>query len=280
MHATEGPAVHIHQKIMKRLGKRNSNVTPHVCFFCYQQNSDAMATRPIPSAPESDTYKNMDVPTMRAANDTLRQAMLGACPSTDQIRKKVTGLQRSAWTRRSVDGPYVWTTVQSSRLVVSFLQLERLRPCIERWMERARPHLPEFFRDAVCVCVQVIVPYAPVPQAFHTDVDGEGRLWSLAMHLGGRNMGTLLGTRAAHARADTPVFVYDTGCSHAGPGSEGAVHLGPDRAFFLFATSGAKDLRELLADNGCPCEPSRAVPRRSIEGGLVRGIRRRDASRR
>ena len=83
---------------------------------------------------------------------------------------------------------------------------------------------------------QFIVPkvteYEPriAAQTPHTDVDAKGEVISVALHLQGDAMGTLIDAMAhvdssgavvngsGFGRAMTPIFAYDTGAVHAGPG--------------------------------------------------------------
>jgi hypothetical protein len=105
---------------------------------------------------------------------------------------------------------------------------------------------------------QWIVPkateYEPriLPQDPHTDVDAKGEVISVAIHVGGAEMGTLIDAKArvegesvqggtGFARAATPVFAYDTGAVHGGPGV--AKVAGPypryfvERVFFLLSSN-------------------------------------------
>ena len=68
------------------------------------------------------------------------------------------------------------------------------------------------------------------PQTPHTDVDAKGEVISVALHLDGAAMGTLLDATArldasgnvvgggGFSRANTSIFAYDTNAVHAGPG--------------------------------------------------------------
>lgn len=80
-----------------------------------------------------------------------------------------------------------------------------------------------------------------LPQTPHTDVDGKGEVISIGMHLHGNPMGTLLETLHGFGRANTPLFAYDTGATHAGPG---VAHVPPpypryftERVFFLLCSA-------------------------------------------
>ena len=105
---------------------------------------------------------------------------------------------------------------------------------------------------------QWIVPkateYEPrvLPQTPHTDVDTKGEVISIAIHVEGCEMGTLMDVKAylgvggivqdgaGFGRAATSVFAYDTGAVHGGPG---LAHVeGPypryfvQRVFFLLSS--------------------------------------------
>ena len=105
---------------------------------------------------------------------------------------------------------------------------------------------------------QWIVPkateYEPriVAQTPHTDVDTKGEVVSIAIHVHGKEMGTLVDARArigkggavvdgcGFGRANTDVFAYDTGAVHGGPGVNRVEGPYPryfvDRVFFLFSS--------------------------------------------
>jgi len=89
------------------------------------------------------------------------------------------------------------------------------------------------------------------PQEVHTDVDTKGEVVAVAIKINGGEMGTLINAKARieggsvqggndFARAATPVFAYDTGAVHGGPG---VAHVyGPypryfvERVFFLVSS--------------------------------------------
>ena len=88
-------------------------------------------------------------------------------------------------------------------------------------------------------------------QTPHTDVDRKGEVISIAVHVGGGAMGTLISPSASidedgerevsgwdgYKRANTGVFAYDTGVVHAGPGRANVPPPYPqyfrERVFFL-----------------------------------------------
>ena len=91
------------------------------------------------------------------------------------------------------------------------------------------------------------------PQAPHTDVNHQGEVVSIGLHVGGNNMGTLINPSArvtgdgavvgwdGYRRANTSVFAYDTGTVHAGPGK---LFIPPpypayftERVFFLLCSA-------------------------------------------
>lgn len=143
---------------------------------------------------------------------------------------------------------------------------------------------------------QFIVPkvteYEPriLAQTPHTDVDTKGEVIAVAIHLEGEAMGTwidpearisasgaVLGDRG-FGRADTPIFAYDTGAVHAGPG---VAHVPPpypryftSRAFVLLCSDALHPMRlaEHRLANGLrgsvdltirPSDPPRPDPRRA-----------------
>jgi len=107
-----------------------------------------------------------------------------------------------------------------------------------------------------------------VPQALHTDVDSKGEVLSIAIHVDGGEMGTLIDVSASidttgavvsdgcAARAATSVFGYDTGAVHGGPG---VLHVPPpypryyvQRVFVLLCSAELDPERvaKHRADNG------------------------------
>jgi len=121
---------------------------------------------------------------------------------------------------------------------------------------------------------QWIVPkateYEPriAPQTPHTDVDTKGEVIAIAINVRGHEMGTLIDAKAhigesghvrdgsGFGRASTPIFAYDTGAVHGGPG---AAHVdGPypryfvERAFVLLCSAELDPARvaKHRADNG------------------------------
>jgi len=106
------------------------------------------------------------------------------------------------------------------------------------------------------------------PQEPHTDVDAKGEVVSVAINVRGDDMGTLIDANArvdangrviggsGFGRAATPVFAYDTGAVHGGPG---VAHVpGPyprylkDRVFFLLCSDQLEPARvaQHRRDNG------------------------------
>jgi hypothetical protein len=102
--------------------------------------------------------------------------------------------------------------------------------------------------------VPKVTEYTPriEPQTPHTDVDVKGEVVSIAIHVKGESMGTLIDAKASiheendvinghgFGRAHTSAFAYDTGAVHAGPGRS---HVPPpypqyftDRVFFLLCS--------------------------------------------
>ena len=103
-------------------------------------------------------------------------------------------------------------------------------------------------------------------QAFHTDVPAKGEVVSVALHVRGLELGTLLDAKArittdgltTHeciARAATSAFMYDTGTPHAGPPLSVPPpypHYAKDRVFVLLCTDSLDParLRQHRRDNG------------------------------
>ena len=90
--------------------------------------------------------------------------------------------------------------------------------------------------------------HATIPQQdFHADVNATGHVFSVAVHTRDEPMGTIVDPRgtvsvrsSAVGRADTPIFAYDTGVIHAGPGRAGVSGPYPyydvGRVFFILAS--------------------------------------------
>ena len=112
------------------------------------------------------------------------------------------------------------------------------------------------------------------PQKPHSDVGEKGHVISIAINVKGRAMGTLVDPCARIAedgvsviegcgfgRANTPVFVYDTGAVHAGPPGAGVVQ-GPfprffvERVFFLLSSDALDP--DLIAPATVPSTPTTA----------------------
>ena len=90
------------------------------------------------------------------------------------------------------------------------------------------------------------------PQTPHSDVDAKGEVVSIAIHVKGCDMGTLIDANARIAddgnvvggrgfeRASTPAFIYDTGVVHGGPGVANVAGPYPryfvERVFFLLSS--------------------------------------------
>ena len=100
-------------------------------------------------------------------------------------------------------------------------------------------------------------------QSFHTDVDVLGEVLAIALHVDGEPMNTLIdpqGTplvQSPHlARAESSVFLYDTGVVHAGPSAADVAGPYPryltSRVFFLLAspTLDADRIAQHRANNG------------------------------
>ena len=137
---------------------------------------------------------------------------------------------------------------------------------LQSWLRTLIPNGPPALRQLIAplgdplrlLGAQWIVPkvteYTPFiePQTPHTDVDVKGEVISIAIHVQGEPMGTLLDAQASineendvinghgFGRALTSAFAYDTGAVHAGPGR---AHVPPpypqyftDRVFFLLCS--------------------------------------------
>ena len=130
---------------------------------------------------------------------------------------------------------------------------------------------------------QFIVPkvteYEPriAAQTPHTDVDAKGEVISVALHLQGDAMGTLIDAMAhvdssgavvngsGFRCAMTPIFAYDTGAVHAGPG---VAHVPPpypqyftSRVFVLLCadTLDPRRIAQHRHDNGLRGTIDRAI---------------------
>ena len=133
--------------------------------------------------------------------------------------------------------------------------------------------------------VPKVTEYTPriEPQTPHTDVDVKGEVVSIAIHVKGESMGTLIDAKASiheendvinghgFGRAHTSAFAYDTGAVHAGPGRS---HVPPpypqyftDRVFFLLCS----DTLTLPHRTTPPRQWARRQGGRSDPPGLSRG---------
>ena len=152
-----------------------------------------------------------------------------------------------------------------------------------KWIQRIWSTVPEFWTmlgplgsRVLLLGIQFIVPkvseYFPHirAQVPHADVLERGLVYGLAMHLDGGPLGTLISLdRTIHScsddlanvtdefkSADTPLFVYDTGVVHAGPGSSKFPapypHFVTNRVFFVFCSADLNPTRldQFYEDNG------------------------------
>lgn len=81
-----------------------------------------------------------------------------------------------------------------------------------------------------------------LPQTPHSDVDVKGEVISVAVHVNGGEMGTLIARAdGSFGRANASVFAYDTGTIHYGPGTPNVPPPYPrystDRVFFLLCSA-------------------------------------------
>ena len=119
------------------------------------------------------------------------------------------------------------------------------------------------------ICPRVTEMEPTVAQQLpHTDVERKGQVIAIGLNLSQQPMDTLLDATAtldAHGRlvggkgfgrADTPLFAYDTGAVHAGPGKSNIEGPFPkfltDRVFFLLCSADAEPatIAAYRADNG------------------------------
>jgi hypothetical protein len=152
-----------------------------------------------------------------------------------------------------------------------------------KWILRVWSTVPEFWTmlaplgsEVLLLGIQFIVPkvseYYPHirAQVPHADVLQRSLVYGVAMHLDGGSLGTLISlnrtiSSCSHdlanvtdefKSADTPLFVYDTGVVHAGPGS--SKFPGPypqyvtNRVFFVFCSARLDSaiLDQFYIDNG------------------------------
>lgn len=130
---------------------------------------------------------------------------------------------------------------------------------------------------------QWIVPkateYAPRidAQEPHTDVDAKGEVVSIAINIAGNDMGTLIDAQArvdqngrviggsGFGRAATPVFAYDTGAVHGGPGVARVEGPYPrhfkERVFFLLCSDqlAPERIAQHRRDNGVRGEAEHVI---------------------
>ena len=196
-------------------------------------------------AEERVVYVDLQEATKIESFKSLQKTLLENKP-TEQMLKKLTPINRGR----------LLVEIEDPKLIKHFstwlhasLMNEATGPALRRLLEPLGPHLR-------LLGGQWIVPKATeyetkiVAQMPHTDVDVKGEVVSIAINVAGKEMGTLIDAKAhifgnsvvdgcGFGRAATPVFAYDTGAVHAGPG---VAHVdGPypkyfiERAFFLLS---------------------------------------------
>ena len=140
------------------------------------------------------------------------------------------------------------------------------------------PLVPRILLLGAQFIVPKVTEYEPriVPQTPHTDVDVKGEVVAIGLHLHRAEMGTMIaGNGHDFRRAATPMFAYDTGAMHYGPG---LIYVPPpypqfftQRVFFLLcaATLNSQRITKHRHDNGFDTRTHTTRPEVIVDlGGL------------
>ena len=203
------------------------------------------------------------------ALDALRSRLLSVQP-TRRVLDRLTPINRGRLLVEIEDAMAL--DLFRAWLLSAVVRVEALRSLLTPLGPRIRLLGAQFI-------VPKVTEYEPriAAQTPHTDVDAKGEVISVALHLQGDAMGTLIDAMAhvdssgavvngsGFGRAMTPIFAYDTGTVHAGPG---VAHVPPpypqyftSRVFVLLCadTLDPRRIAQHRHDNGLRGTIDRAI---------------------